>query len=420
MNLKTRRYLYSITIILFVLLVPLTIAYAVGWRFDPQIGKFIQTGGLYIRTMPSGAEVNMEDGKTYKKSPVRIRYVWPGEKQVTVEKPGYATVNFNISIKENEVVLIDPLELIPQDAASVNSLDGVSQAFFSPYDPIILLTQQKEDATHLILLDDGSKTNGTTLQSPILSVEWRKDFASIKTQEGFYILNLEDRTMEGPFADFDSLFLSLDGQSFYATKNDQLFFVDLDTGETIISQLGLRWAYQHGNVTIEATKSSHENLRVTKDGKTSVIGSVSNIENAIPLTDDVVILQAPNGDYILNVTTRALLPLNAKISTWALYNGKLYFANDFEIWEITIKDQQKRIVNRFSERIQSIAVSPLGSGLFISFGQSSIFWYVSTPTPVSISLSKNEPMAAVQRLANNEYRTIAISNGLVLIKDYRL
>jgi len=97
MPVKFRFILIGVGIVLFLILAPLAIFFARGFRVDLASGKITKTGALVVKSDPKGAEVFL-DGKRLKKTPLTKRFVFPEDYELSVRKSGYQSWEKNISI----------------------------------------------------------------------------------------------------------------------------------------------------------------------------------------------------------------------------------------------------------------------------------------------------------------------------------
>lgn len=104
--LKTRRMYFYTLIVVFVAAVPFLILYALGYRLDEKL-LLIPTGGLYIATDVSGAEVFLNDEQVRETGTFRkaffIQNLEPGTIAVRVSKPDYYSWSKNLDVEAHVV-----------------------------------------------------------------------------------------------------------------------------------------------------------------------------------------------------------------------------------------------------------------------------------------------------------------------------
>ncbi len=103
MTLKTRFTLIGIGIIVFLILAPLLVFYARGFKYDVKTGAIIKTGTLVVNTKPSKAQVFLNNQLQEKLTPVTTRFLTPGDYDVSVEKPGYQSWSKRLTVKSQLV-----------------------------------------------------------------------------------------------------------------------------------------------------------------------------------------------------------------------------------------------------------------------------------------------------------------------------
>lgn len=128
MDLKTRRILYILFILLFCILTPLISFYASGYKLSSGL-KIQKTGILIIDTEPEGAKIFLNekiqqkfinkifrDDDKYISTPVKIKNIIPGEYDVKISKHGYWDWQKKLSIKPGESTYIEDITLFKQDS----------------------------------------------------------------------------------------------------------------------------------------------------------------------------------------------------------------------------------------------------------------------------------------------------------------
>jgi len=84
-----------------------------GYQFNPKLKHFQKTGVISIRSLPSQAEVYLQDKRVDKLSPCDIRELLPGRYRIRLEKENFYPYEVNIEVKPALVSLLDAM-LIPR------------------------------------------------------------------------------------------------------------------------------------------------------------------------------------------------------------------------------------------------------------------------------------------------------------------
>jgi hypothetical protein len=108
---------------LFLILTPTVILYSQGYRIDFNLSqgkfKFVQTGGLYIKSLPKTVEVTLNDKKTKRTSLLTgsalIKNLIPENYKVEISKEGYKNWEKSLEIQEQKVTEAKNIILFLED-----------------------------------------------------------------------------------------------------------------------------------------------------------------------------------------------------------------------------------------------------------------------------------------------------------------
>lgn len=124
MTRTTRRLVFYIFIVIFLLATPPTIFYAMGYSFDWQKKVLVKTGGLYLKSSPADAKIILDD-KNNKTTPRLISRLLPKTYKISVEKNGYFSWEKNLEVRPQLVVearniLLFPKNIFPEKVATTS------------------------------------------------------------------------------------------------------------------------------------------------------------------------------------------------------------------------------------------------------------------------------------------------------------
>ncbi len=146
LTLRKRRILFWLSIIIFLALVPFTVLYSLGYRFDSDF-QLRKTGGLYIAANISGSEIfiNSEFQKKTNllQSGVFVQNLSPASYQLLVARDNYLPWSKELKVSSQLVTEARAL-LLPKDTNGQVLLRGpFTNLKASPFDPILLLTETR-------------------------------------------------------------------------------------------------------------------------------------------------------------------------------------------------------------------------------------------------------------------------------------
>jgi hypothetical protein len=98
---------------IYLVVCPLLILRLLGFVYNPQQGKFIKTGIIYVSTNPPGANVYINDLKTPETTPTMIRDLVPSNYQVSIKLDGYQDWSNTIPVQARKASVLENILLTP-------------------------------------------------------------------------------------------------------------------------------------------------------------------------------------------------------------------------------------------------------------------------------------------------------------------
>ncbi len=115
---RLRRIFFYIFFLAYLVLCPIVIMYALGYFYEPTRKQIIQTGVLYINTIPDKAKVYVNNKRYTKNTPLAITGLLPGEYNLTVKMKNHKTWQNTIKIMPGTATLMDTIILLPDKITS--------------------------------------------------------------------------------------------------------------------------------------------------------------------------------------------------------------------------------------------------------------------------------------------------------------
>lgn len=158
MTRRTRIILFISSLFIFLIISLVSVSYSQGYRFDFKAKKFVQTGGIFLKTKPAGADVFIDGkpkGKTnFLSGKLFIKNLMPRFHKIRVEKTNFFPWEKNLEVKEKEVTEAKNILLIPKNPKLKLLIKGIKD--FHPL----------PDKSGLALFDENKKKR--TLRFPDL------------------------------------------------------------------------------------------------------------------------------------------------------------------------------------------------------------------------------------------------------------
>jgi hypothetical protein len=150
MTKKIRYSLIALGFVFFMIAAPLMVMYVRGISYDFKTKAFVKTGLLAVRATPSDAQIFL-DNKLALKSQGDIRFLVPGEYNLTVKKSGYSDWNKRLTVDEGQVTWANPyngsIYLFFKNPPGQNLAQGVLD-FYSRGTDLFYLTAQSMVVTN--------------------------------------------------------------------------------------------------------------------------------------------------------------------------------------------------------------------------------------------------------------------------------
>jgi len=159
---KTQKKILFFALVLFFILSSLFfVFYSQGYRFDFKNKRVVQTGGLFLKITPSGAEIYL-NGKYLKKTNFLFNSLFlnnliPQKYTIQIKKDGYHSWEKTLPIEELKVTEAKYIILFPKKIDFQNVEGNVKQIFPSPSNEHFILKQKIKNGWQLVLLSSSLK-----------------------------------------------------------------------------------------------------------------------------------------------------------------------------------------------------------------------------------------------------------------------
>jgi hypothetical protein len=158
-----RKLLFRVFAVLYFVLCPATILYSLGYVRGPRSLKLVQTGTLYVSTVPKGANVYLNGRRYALTTPAAIHGLLPGEYRVTVGRKGNRSWSRPVSIAAGEAVRIVDILLLPDPLRASPLADGAFRGLLGLPETETILAWAGDELGALGMLTAGAATNFTPL-----------------------------------------------------------------------------------------------------------------------------------------------------------------------------------------------------------------------------------------------------------------
>jgi hypothetical protein len=209
MKKRSRNILFLIFILIFLVVTPLTILYAIGYKLDLSrplnFNTSLQkTGALIIESNPEGAYVLIDGEKIQdswplggggQKSPAMIKGLLPGEYEISLEIINYQKWKKKISIKAGQSTYLDKIELFLKTKPLLFNEAPMEDLYFSPDNKFALFTDKNNFINYFDTKNELTVKIESLKINNLREVSWHQNNEKIlfggttDSGEEFYIYN---------------------------------------------------------------------------------------------------------------------------------------------------------------------------------------------------------------------------------------
>ena len=148
MTKRTRLIILLICVTLFLIIAPYLVLYSLGYRVDFSNQKIVATGGIYIKTEPTGVNITIDqtikETTGYFYNSVFIQNLTPTIHTVDIKKEGYVDYQKSLVVEEKAVTKLENVILFKKDIAFTALLDVPASIKVAPKDATLSWLNPKD------------------------------------------------------------------------------------------------------------------------------------------------------------------------------------------------------------------------------------------------------------------------------------
>ncbi len=372
---------YTLTTILFIILAPSVILWALGYRIDFKNYKVAQTGILYIKTDQSSFDVFLDGQKTFSnKKTITIKSLLPKDYSVKIEKQGYYTWSKDITIDPQKITRQDYIILFPNNLMTDKYVTDMSGYKITPDQSAIIAINGEKNKLQKINLKGKtlSEANLVNIEQFELSDNGSKILAKQGPENRFIIVDLEkngaiNEVSNEPENINQITWLPGNNQTLFLVYNGSLYKTNVGDNPMVFSLLKAditNFEFANNQIFYLQTDKNEKNgtntlslwtANLALDNPQQLIKDlpVSSYQ-IIPSPDgQKIILKENSKGIIYQVRDQKLEKLNENIKAvvWNSTSQKFLSHSDYEIWlsEISNNTINTNLVNRYSEKIDNLS-----------------------------------------------------------------
>ncbi|MDP2930491.1 MAG: hypothetical protein Q8N56_02715 [bacterium] len=348
MTKQIRTILFYGCLAIFIIIAPLVVFYAQGYRIDFENRRITKTGAFYFRISPKNSDIFL-DGKLVKKNQsfflnsILIENLLPGNYTVEIKKQDYSLWKKTLEIKAMEATEVKNILLFPQNSHSELIAKNVNDFFPAPDGKKIVLQKNDSQGYYLTIFEPESNLETIAVKekdilktgNSFLNLSWLADSqrfileTAISEQRKFFLVETTKIPIKST-----SLNISPDSERIESDQKnpDQLFVLEAD--KLSLNNLTAKTSREIAKSVVAFAQFNDSVYLLQNNGFVSIVKNY-DITNATRLNEAPLIIEKET--YYNLIPTKAGVFLEKGEALLFFDKGKAIFTgiateiNDFQI-----------------------------------------------------------------------------------------
>jgi len=405
---RSRRIIFALFSIIFLIVAPAVALYTAGYRLHFNSWSLDRIGVLSVDTLPSDAEVSLNNELVSTSLPLRLTNMIPGTYHLRIQKEGYLPWSKDIVIDEHKTTYIKDFSLLFKGTpASIETNDTLVDIFpssdgkfliekfqTSTQTQLTLLSTEEERATEIfresseidVIADWSERSNIAAIMKTIASS------TEVLVLRGENPKEISRLTLPGPIDHFNWR------ENFYRDRlliqfKNTLYSLDaseVDDPETIRTTSTIFYRENEGNDWYFETET--KTLKNIQNGSQDIYVGNYTIREVIDINGNRVILKTDEGLLVIQRNTaEEITPVPTPHFFYDATRNEYIAWSPWEVWTI-YQNGEVALLNRMSEAIQQVlAIDDTGALLIVTSNKLLGFnpgYYVTQEILTDISVQK--------------------------------
>jgi len=383
MSIKQRQILFGVFVLAFLVITPLIIIYAAGYKIDNKNWRLEKTGMLIAESEPENANIYINDKVQttfFKKTlsgksgsvvtPAKIKNLLPGNYDIKIELDGYWPWQKKLTIEPGKTTYAEDIYLFKKNLPILILNNGIIDLKISPNKKY--LSAATVDQLTIINLATETKTTKSIKNLSSDKILWSSKSNKILVNDSVLdIPKLDEEATIDALTDSDTTNIKWEEEKLLYLQHNSIYSYNSITNKSqeIFSAEKIIDFKIKGEQLYALTESNSKNyLEIYKLNDKQLLRTIILPYRSRYSLDDfqnnLITLRDENHDiiYLIDPTSTRISPVEeiinqVKQSQWVDGN-KLLYANDFEIWLYDTDSRRQNLITRISDKINFIAWHP--------------------------------------------------------------
>lgn len=392
MEKKTRLIIFLSCAALFIIITPYIIVRSLGYVVDFKKFKLVSTGGIYLKILPTGANIIIDSkikGKngTWSNSFLK-QNILPGKHAILIKKDGYYDYQKFINVKNGEVAKLEHIILFKKNILFNLIKDDSEDFFMSPDGNYFLIPRDDAKENNFTLLKSvGEEGEEETFSIPVekdktMNAIWSKaeDRVIIGANGGYFL----SETSNPKKAALMPLLKNAENISFNPKNIEEIFFIK--------------------------NKNLHSNKQPSPITE-NIASYLATDKNIIWLSYDGFLYESNGFEDPKKITSQPF-PANTIDSYEIIVFSKSIFLKENN--SLFLLNQESRIFEKLYDSAESLKISPDGQKILIFNDYEILYYFLNSNGNEKVFLNRFSEKISDCWWLNDDYIIFEMGNKIII------
>jgi len=370
MNKTIGQLTYSAFILLFIIIAPLLIFYALGYRYNWTNRNIEKNGALYIKSFPSNAEIFIDNKKIKPKTPTQVVEISSGKYDVSVKKDKYVPWTKKLEIYSGETSFAEAIVLFLANREKTNLSTGGSEWIMNKQKNQFCFFDKDNNLT-ITNVEQAKAQIAFKFTEKYQLIDWSPSNQEVLLQLNsvYYLFNLDQKNLiKLKVLKPDKIIWdNNDSNTLWYQKNNKIYrhFINQNdaTDQAISSELNFVDFDVAGDYLLALTTDDKSfQFQKIKKSDFSIADSINNLNKgtlkAWQANDEISIFALGAGLYIKK---NMINPIVIPHTVADIHDDRILYTNGYETSVYNFQEDWSMLIDRSSKIVTDVLWHPNGS-----------------------------------------------------------
>jgi hypothetical protein len=364
------RFTYISFIVLFIVIAPALIFYALGYRYNWTNRNIEKNGALYVKSYPSGAEIYIDDQKIKQKTPTQVVEISSGKYDVLVKKDKYVPWTKKLEIYSGETTFAEDIVLFLENREKI-MLSGGGTDWMVNKQKNQYCYLDKENNLNITNIEQDKAILVFKFDKKYQLIDWSPNNSEIllNFEASYYLFNLDQKNLRklNIISPDKITWDNNDPNLIWYQKNSKIYrhyTNSLDTTDQAIDSKLIFTDFDLADDYLLALTSNNKNYQFQKIKKNTfeITDTIENLNKgslkAWQANEELSIFALGAGFYVKKTGVNAVLIPHIIAD---IHDDRILYTNGYETSIYNFKEDWSALIDRSSQVVTDVLWHPNGS-----------------------------------------------------------